>query len=230
MNKVGSPAPEILAVADERPAAEVQLKASALPTDVAASELLEQLGHEYFSVTSPPTPGSSDNKHDVPPHRIEPKELAIAAPALSRTRDFWEEVAAMSERSHDWPPSGPGCLRSDPVAHAIATVSASHALATDRRPLPNSANVNSPSLQSGPREVARSPTESSSQSRAAAAAPDFCDVLSSLFGFEQLAGLENVSGLDPWSFTQYRELAASALLAADTNRASALKAAQGRKG
>lgn len=230
MNKVGSPTPEILPAADERPAVEIQLATSALPTDVAASELLEQLGREYFSVASPPTPGSSDNNPDAGPHRIEPKELAIAAPALSRTRDFWEEVAAMSERSHDWPPSGPGCLRSAPVAHAIATVSASHALATDRRPPPNTANVNFTSLQSGPREVPRSPTESPSQSRAATAAPDFYDVLSSLFGFEQLAALENVSGLDLQVFTQYRELAASALLAADTNRASALKAAQGRKG
>lgn len=229
MNQVTSPTAPLAPAASERPGSESEPTTPPLTTDIAASELLEQLGYEYFSIAPPPAPDPSDRKLDAKPVRLEPKELSNAAPAQSPARDFWEDVAALSERSRDWPPSGPG-LRSDPVAHAIATVSANYALGTDRRPLPPTAFVNSPQLQPGAKEPARSLQESTSSGRATPTMLDFCDVLSSLLGFEQLAGLDEVRDLATGVFTQYRELAASALLAADTNRASALKAAQGRKG
>lgn len=228
MNRVPPTLSAQVPLGTEPPGATAQAAAPPL-TDLAASELLVQLGHEYFSVASPLAPADSQHSPGAKSVTPEPRDIARAAPPGSPARDFWEDVATVSERGHDWAPNGLG-LRCDPVAHAIATVSASYALGAEKRAHVPAPSVNHQHLHATPKEQPRTLPESSSSARPSASAPDFVDALVSLFGLEELAGLSEVRNLAPQTFTRYRELAASALLAADTNRASALKAAEGRRG
>ncbi len=206
-----------------------------LATDFVASELLIQLGHEYFAFDLEPVISDGHRpRAESTRAPISPQALANTNPAQSRERDFWEDVATTSEKAAQLPLSYLG-KPPDPVAYAIATVSASYTLtASDKR----GANTTTPTAAQPVRPPAAQTRDSSTSSQvtgkhahhAANEAPDLLDALASLLGFEDIAGLGALGDLDPTTFSCARELAASALAAAVTNRNSALKAAEGRRG
>lgn len=211
-----------------------QTEAEALPTtNIVASELLIQLGRDYFAIGDGPDTHSDadESRPKTASASISPQALANASPAQSAERDFWEDVAATSEKASQLPPS---CLGKphDTVAYAIATVSANYTLPASDRRSPNpttpaaSQAVRSPTSQ--PRDVSHA--NNVTGEHAPGGGPDLLDALASLLGFENIAGLEGVADLDPAAFSRVRELAAFALTAVATNRDSALKAAEGRKG
>jgi hypothetical protein len=198
-----------------------------LPAEIAASELLIQLGREYFTIESPALDPDSKHVGSEARQHVNPRAIANSSPPFSEARDFWEDVAAMSDRAVIWPPhlgtAGLGHSK-DPVAYAIATVSASYTLAGSDRRLHHA--VSALPLQASSKE----PPKASSDALKTATTPDFADALASLFGFEDVAALEDVRELDPYVFTRARELAARAIVAAAVNHSSALKSAEGRRG
>ncbi len=204
-----------------------------LTTDIVASELLVQLGHEYFAFDRDPvTSGANETRAQNTRATISPQALANASPAPSGERDFWEDVATTSEKAAQLPPSYLG-KPLDPVAYAIATVSASYTLPVSDKRGPN---TTTPAATHPSRSPAAQSRDSSTEvtgkhaQHATSETPDLLDALASLLGFEEIAGLDGLGELDPTTFSRARELAAHALAAAATNRNSALKAAEGRKG
>lgn len=199
--------------------------------DATTSELLVQLGYEYFTICSAATASAADAapRGERPP-RIDPQAIASTSPLKSFERDFWEEVATVSEKANSWPQTsgGLGAPR-DPVACAIASVSASYTLATSERRPATPIVTPPPPLQGAPKELSKA-SSSEQGSQANRSQPDFVDALASLFGFEDVAALDDVRALNPETFTRSRELAAHALVAAATNFGSALKSAEGRRG
>lgn len=202
-----------------------------LATDIAASELLVQLGHEYFSLGAPSGPDPSPPKANVDSAapRIEPRSLANASPPNSQQRDFWEEVAATTERITVLPQSALG-VPNDPISYAIAAVAASYTFAaTERRATGPTGGTPPGTSQLHNRETPQTSGETRS-ARSKTENADLFDALLSLLSFEEIADLSSAVDLAPSTFSQARELAASAMAAAATNRNSALKAAEGRKG
>jgi hypothetical protein len=204
-----------------------------LAADIAASELLLQLGHEYFTVDTPGT--SVEPRSQLADHRlrIDPQAIANTCPPVSDQRDFWEEVSATCEKAGSWlSKSNTNILgtSTDPVAHAIATVSASYTLAaSEKRLAAGAAIVGSATTQAASKETARG-AHDVHKPQTRGSEPSIADALAHLFGFEEVCEIEYVRELDPQVFTHARELAARALVAAATNRNSALKSAEGRRG
>lgn len=203
-----------------------------LPTDIAASELLAQLGHDYFTIEVSRSLSGAQTAPTTQRLIIDPHALAMSSPPLSEQRDFWEEVAATSDlasRLPMRPDSGAFGLASNPVAHAIATVSATYTLGpTEKRPAGSPGVVNFQPSSGAPKETSKASNEARRQFNDAE--PGFAEALASLFDFEQIAELDGLDNLAPETFARARELAARSLLAASINRNSALKAAEGRRG
>jgi hypothetical protein len=195
-----------------------------------AAELIAQLGQEYFvvEVGGEAVTSSADAAcgHRVRREAIAPN-IALAGEQVSR--DFWDDVAALSSGNVALSPNAWGA-KPDIVAYAIATVAARYTLSATEPRIVTPLNV-----ATNPRAPG-SPTPSvsvgivSSSKHPELADCDLSSVLMSLLGFEQDAALTDVRELDATTFELCRERAASALVAANVMRNSALKAAQGRRG
>lgn len=192
--------------------------------------LEQQLGLEAFVIdpnaqtTRNDTSTSPDGKNERP--AIDPRALSDAYPPHSLERDFWEEVAVVSEQAALSPQSAVGTPH-DHVARAIAVVAAHYSLPADKRVSPTGAP--SSGGTQGRAEHASHPDKASG-SDSAATELDFFDVLADLVGLEDVLGLPETRDGEGIGLSQTRQLAAMALVAHETNRNSALKAAAGRKG
>lgn len=204
-----------------------------LPADIAASELLVQLGYEYFAIG-----GEASNSEPNAAHRpdgnrtIDPQQLATASAPGSMERDFWEDVAVATEKASHLPHHS-SSSPNDTLAYAIATVSASYTLpSSERRATPTTAGAANAPSAGAPTAAPKAPLRSDQGNdlHVNNQPADLFEALASLLSFEDVAGLADVREIDPAVFQQARELAAAALVATETNRNSALKAAEGRRG
>lgn len=206
----------------------VQLSFSAVP-----SELLTQLGVEHFVVS---TCAESLNVGPLPGGARESASAALTSNGANTTepweRDFWGEVAALSNGGIVLPPNGLSA-KPDVVAYAIATVCAKYAFATETKP---SAVPGAPGTTAlAPRTAAPQQTSSTS-STVAVGDPksleecDLAAVLESLLDLEQAAVVKELRSLDSTTFEQARSRAALAVVAGNVIQNSALKAAEGRRG
>lgn len=224
----------------ERDAEAERLNGEALPSELTADEWLAPFELEHFAIEhfviepfvvepNTPTPRddtstSKDGKNER--STIDPRALADAYPPLSFERDFWEDVAVLSEQAALSPHNVAGTPY-DNVTHAIAVVAAHYSLPADKRVSPSGGP--SPGATQGRAEHGASPVKTSG-SDSSATELDFFDVVAELVGLEDVLGLPETRDVDGTAFVQSRELAAMALVAHDTNRNSALKAAEGRRG
>ena len=203
-----------------------------LQVEVAASELLLVLGEDYFKIPELSVrSGKTDNNAPVQPLRVDPHALAKASPPASAERDFWQDVAILSDKVTTLPWNQLG-VKTDRVAYAIATVSAAYTLqASEQQSASKNYNVGPVVVKTpvGPSKDAAA-TDSVGSKAAPPDEPDLTDAILSLLGFEQTVAPEGARELDAVVMTETRLRAAVALVAAGVNRNSALKAAQGRKG
>lgn len=204
-----------------------------LSADIAASELLVQLGYEYFAIGSEPSKQEpTQTRLPLATTAIDPHQLATDSAAGSTERDFWEEVALATERAPRLAPNQLGAAN-DTLAYAIATVSASYTLpSSDRRATAMSTSGAGAQPAGAPPASPKAPARSDQSNEADVnnQPADLFEALASLLGFEEVAGLGDAREIDPAVFQRARELAAAALVATETNRNSALKAAEGRRG
>jgi hypothetical protein len=198
---------------------------------------LEQFSLEAFLIdpNGPTARDDSSTSRDANERpAIDPRALADAYPKQSIERDFWEDVALVSERAallqndvpHALANSGVGTPH-DHVTQAIAIVAAQYSLPADKRVSP--ASGSSPGAGPSRAEHVSHPQRPSSPDSISTEL-DFFDVVADLVGLEDLLGLTETGDVAGGVLAQTRDLAATALVAHETNRNSALKAAEGRKG